>query len=59
MGASAKGGAVNEVRSSGGWITVDSLSPFGPAVGSFALTFGAGQLTGRFNAAFCAGGHEP
>jgi hypothetical protein len=52
-------GVANEVRSSGGWITVDSLFPSGPATGTFALEFAAGHLTGRFNAAFCTDGHEP
>jgi hypothetical protein len=52
-------GIANEVRSSGGWITVDSLSPLGQATGTFALEFGAGQLKGSFRAAFCPGGHEP
>jgi hypothetical protein len=48
-----------EMRSTGGWITVDSLSPRGPATGTFSLEFGSDRLTGTFNAAFCAGGHEP
>lgn len=48
-----------EVRSTGGWITLDSLSPRGPATGTFSLEFGSDRLTGTFNAAFCAGGHEP
>jgi hypothetical protein len=58
MRISAKGVA-NEVRSSGGRILLDSISPRGPATGSFALAFGGGQLTGRFNAAFCPNGYEP
>jgi len=48
-----------DVRSKGGWITLDSLSPRGPATGTFSLDFGASQLAGSFKAAFCAGGHEP
>jgi hypothetical protein len=48
-----------EVRSKGGWITLDTLSPGGPATGTFALDFGASRLSGSFKAAFCAGGHEP
>jgi hypothetical protein len=48
-----------EVRSTGGWITLDALSPRRPAKGSFMLEFGRDRLTGKFNAAFCAGGHEP
>jgi hypothetical protein len=48
-----------EVSSTGGWVVLDSLSSAGPAKGSFALEFGAGQLTGKFNAALCPGGHEP
>jgi hypothetical protein len=52
-------GAEKVIPSDGGWITIDSLSPHGPATGTFALDFGASQLTGTFEAAFCAGGHEP
>jgi hypothetical protein len=52
-------GAQNDVISGGGWITLDSLSIRGAATGSFTLEFGAGELTGTFNAAFCADGHEP
>jgi hypothetical protein len=48
-----------EVRSTGGWITLDSLSTRGPATGTFSLELGRDRLTGTFNAAFCAGGHEP
>jgi hypothetical protein len=48
-----------EVRSTGGWITLDSLLPRGPTTGTFALDFGTSHLTGGFKAAFCAGGHEP
>jgi len=48
-----------EVRSTGGRVTLDALVPRGPATGTFALDFGASQLTGSFKAAFCAGGHEP
>jgi hypothetical protein len=55
---SAKG-APYEARSTGGWITLESLSNQGSATGSFDLKFAAGRLTGRFNAAFCPNGHEP
>jgi len=48
-----------EVRSTGGWITLDALVPRGPATGTFSLEFGRERLSGRFNAGFCAGGHEP
>jgi hypothetical protein len=48
-----------EVRSTGGWITLDTLVPGGHTTGTFSLHFGAGPLTGTFDAAFCAGGHEP
>lgn len=48
-----------EVSSKGGWITLDTVSPRGPATGTFTLDFGSGPLSGSFNAAFCAGGHEP
>jgi hypothetical protein len=48
-----------EVRSTGGWVTLDTLVARGPTTGTFALAFGRGQLTGGFKAAFCAGGHEP
>jgi hypothetical protein len=56
--ASARGGR-GESRASGGWLTVDALSPGGPARGSFALTFGSRPMSGSFNAAFCPEGHEP
>ncbi len=52
-------GASNEARSTGGWITLESLSNRGPATGSFDLKFTTGRLTGKFNAAFCPNGHEP
>jgi hypothetical protein len=48
-----------EVRSKGGFITLETLSAGGPATGAFSLDFGASRLTGTFKAAFCAGGHEP
>jgi hypothetical protein len=48
-----------EVRSTGGWVTLDTLVPRGPTTGTFSLAFGTGQVTGGFKAAFCAGGHEP
>ncbi len=52
-------GTTSDAPSGGGWITLDSLSARGPATGTFLLEFGAGLLTGRFSAAFCADGHEP
>src|SRR3984957_19721280 len=58
MGTSAEPPPV-EVRSTGGRVTLDALVPRGPATGTFALDFGASQLTGSFKEAFCAGGHEP
>ncbi len=48
-----------EVRSRGGFITLETLSARGPATGAFSLDFGASRLTGTFKAAFCPGGHEP
>ncbi len=48
-----------EVRSKGGFIKLETLSARGPATGGFSLDFGVSRLTGTFNAAFCAGGHEP
>jgi hypothetical protein len=48
-----------EVRSQGGWITLDSLTGRGPATGSFMLGFGPDRLTGKFDASFCPSGHEP
>jgi hypothetical protein len=48
-----------EVRSQGGWITLDSIAGRGPARGSFLLEFGADRLTGKFDASFCPSGHEP
>jgi hypothetical protein len=48
-----------EVHSTGGWIILDTLLPRGPATGSFSLEFERDQLAGKFNATFCAGGHEP
>jgi hypothetical protein len=52
-------GASPESRATGGWLTIDGLSPGGPARGSFTVTFGSRQMTGSFDAAFCPGGHEP
>ena len=49
----------NETRSTGGWVTIDTLSPQGPAAGTFTLDFGGDHLAGTFNALFCPGGHEP
>jgi hypothetical protein len=56
--ASARGGP-RELRANGGWLTIDSLSPGGPARGSFAVTFGSHPMSGKFDAAFCPEGHEP
>jgi hypothetical protein len=56
--ASARGGP-RESRATGGWITVEALSRGGPASGAFELTFGTQPVTGRFDAEFCGGGHEP
>ena len=56
--SSAKGPS-NEARSTGGWITLESLPNHDSATGSFDLKFAAGRLTGKFNAAFCPNGHEP
>jgi hypothetical protein len=52
-------GASNEARSTGGWITLESLPNRDSATGSFDLKFTTGHLTGKFNAAFCPNGHEP
>jgi len=43
----------------GGWVALDTLSPSASATGRFALDFDGSQLSGKFDAEFCPGGHEP
>lgn len=52
-------GEPQEARSSGGWVTFDSLAPKGAAKGTFDLAFGTDHLKGKFGATFCPGGSEP
>jgi hypothetical protein len=53
-----KRGTAGEASATGGWITMEKVAPSG-ATGTFAVTFGARQVKGRFEAAFCPSGHEP
>jgi hypothetical protein len=48
-----------EEASSSGYVQLDTLESAKQATGSFDLTFLDGTLTGTFDAAWCANGHEP
>jgi hypothetical protein len=57
---SSTAGTPTETSSSGGTVTLSTLTANTNATGSFALTFGAANaLNGTFNATFCPAGVEP
>ncbi len=56
---SATSGTPAEQVGSGGTITLTKTTAGVRATGSFALNFATSNLAGTFDAAFCAGGHEP
>jgi hypothetical protein len=56
---SATSGTPTEQVGSGGTITLAKTTAGVHATGSFALNFATSNIAGTFDAAFCAGGHEP
>jgi hypothetical protein len=56
---SATTGTPAETLSKGGSVTLDAITDGKSASGSFDLTFPSGSVTGTFDAAYCANGHEP
>ena len=56
---SATSGTPTEQVGSGGTITLARTTAGVRATGSFALNFATSNIAGTFDAAFCAGGHEP
>jgi hypothetical protein len=59
MGRPATRGGLGELSATSGQVVLERRSPRGAARGAFALAFGDRPLSGRFDAEFCAGGHEP
>ena len=56
---SSTSGVPVETASSGGTVTLSTITPTTNATGSFALHFGANNLNGTYDATYCPGGHEP
>jgi hypothetical protein len=56
---STTSGTPTEQVGSGGTITLTKTTASVRATGSFALNFATSNIAGTFDAAFCAGGHEP
>jgi hypothetical protein len=56
---SATSGTPTEQAGSGGTVTLTKTVAGVSAAGSFALNFATSKIAGTFDAAFCAGGHEP
>ena len=52
-------GTPSEVSASSGSVTLAHISDGKSADGSFDLSFDQGTVSGTFQAAYCAMGHEP
>jgi len=52
-------GTPSEVSALSGSVTLDGVEDGTSASGSFALTFPGGDVSGSFDAVWCADGHEP
>ncbi len=53
------GGASDDIRSTGGTVTLATIAPRDAASVSFSMAFGSHQMTGNLTALFCPGGHQP
>ncbi len=52
-------GTSDEVRATGGTVSLDAAAPREAVSLNLSLAFGSHQLTGKIAALFCPGGHEP